>query len=215
MVKKKTGGSKEEESAVLEYLTKANRPYSATDVFNNLHGKYTKSTITKVLDKLIDDDLVFSKNYGKTVIYSIKQNEEEAPSEKDMEKMEKSINELTQELEELLEENKKIEQVMAQLTAKPTTTEAKQLVEQAKINNERMTKKLEELKSGTVLIPPEKRKRVNEEYTRNRDLWKKRRRLFNDIFKTVTENYPGNPKDLKEQLGIEEDPVPLEKDPLE
>ncbi|OBZ91481.1 Homologous-pairing protein 2 [Choanephora cucurbitarum] len=215
MVKKKTGGTKEEESIVLEYLTKANRPYSATDVFNNLHAKYTKSTIVKILDKLIDDELVFSKTYGKTIIYSIKQNEEESPSEKDMEKMEKSINELNQELEVLLEENKKLEQTMTQLTAKPTTTEAQQLVEKAKLKNEEMRKKLNDLKSGTVLIPSEKRKRINEEYTRNRDLWKKRRRLFNDIFKTVTENYPGNPKELKEQLGVEEDPVPLEKDPLE
>jgi len=30
----------------------------------------------------------------------------------------------------------------------------------------------------------------------------------------VTEHYPGNPKELKEELGIEEDPIPFEQDPL-
>jgi 26S proteasome regulatory subunit (ATPase 3-interacting protein) len=30
----------------------------------------------------------------------------------------------------------------------------------------------------------------------------------------VTEHMPGNPNELKEQLGIEEDEVPFDKDPL-
>jgi 26S proteasome regulatory subunit (ATPase 3-interacting protein) len=31
----------------------------------------------------------------------------------------------------------------------------------------------------------------------------------------VTEHYPGNPSELKEELGIEDDPIPFEKDPLQ
>ncbi|KAI8074264.1 Tat binding protein 1-interacting protein-domain-containing protein [Gilbertella persicaria] len=217
MAKKKSSGtSKEEESAILEYLTKSNRPYSATDIFNNLHNKYSKSVIAKVLERLIDEDLVFSKTYGKTLIYSVKQaKDENGPSEQDIEKMEKSMIELDQKYEELLAENKKLEQTFSQLTSKPTTTEAEQLVEKIKAQNQILKDRLDKIKTGTVLIPPEKRKRTNEEYTRNRDLWKKRRRLFNDIFKTVTENYPGNPKELKEELGVEEDPIPFDKDPLD
>lgn len=33
---------------------------------------------------------------------------------------------------------------------------------------------------------------------------------FRDIFGAITEHMPGNPNDLKEKLGIEEDQVPLE-----
>lgn len=38
---------------------------------------------------------------------------------------------------------------------------------------------------------------------------------FREIFKTVTEHYPGKPSELKEELGIEEDPIPFEQDPLQ
>lgn len=38
-----------------------------------------------------------------------------------------------------------------------------------------LQERLNKLKDGTVLIPPEKRKRTSEEYTTNRNLWKKRK----------------------------------------
>ncbi|KAL9557996.1 hypothetical protein MBANPS3_001143 [Mucor bainieri] len=100
------------------------------------------------------------------------------------------------------------------MKSEPTTDEAKALLEKAKIENEQLKEKLEKLKSGTVLIPPEKRKRTNDEFDTYRQLWKKRRGMFREIFKTVTEHYPGKPSDLKEELGIEEDPIPFEQDPL-
>lgn len=93
-----------------------------------------------------------------------------------------------------------------------------------------MEQRLNHLKSGVVLIPPEKRKRADEEFTRNRDQWKKRRTMvrsiyiikkarlmfiqFQTIFKTVTEHMPGKPDELKEELGIEEDSILYDKDPL-
>lgn len=40
-----------------------------------------------------------------------------------------------------------------------------------------LEERLKKLKDGVVLIPPEKRKRTNEEYDHNRNLWKKRRSM--------------------------------------
>ncbi|RCI02706.1 hypothetical protein CU098_012551 [Rhizopus stolonifer] len=75
-------------------------------------GTSKEEVIAKVLERLIDEDLVFSKTYGKTLIYSVKQaKDENGPSEQDIEKMEKSMIELDQKYEELLAENKKLEQI--------------------------------------------------------------------------------------------------------
>ncbi|KAL7316729.1 hypothetical protein PS15m_003182 [Mucor circinelloides] len=215
MAKKKAGSNKkEEETAVLEYLTKVNRPYSATDIFNNLHAKYTKGSIVKALDQLVKEESVISKTYGKSVIYSIKQSLDDVPSEEEVKAMQKSLDELAEKHDELSSENKRLEQVLAKTKSEPTTDEAKELLEKTKAENDQLREKLEKLKSGTVLIPPEKRKRANDDFDNYRQLWKKRRGMFREIFKTVTEHYPGNPKELKEELGIEEDPIPFEQDPL-
>ncbi|CEP20200.1 hypothetical protein [Parasitella parasitica] len=215
MAKKKTSSDKkEEESAVLDYLTKVNRPYSATDIFNNLHAKYTKGSIVKALDQLIKDESVVSKTYSKTVIYSVKQSMDDVPSEEEINALQKSLNELAEKHEELSTENKRLDQTLSKIKSEPTTSEANELLEKAKAENAQLKEKLAALKSGTVLIPPEKRKRTDDEYDTFRQLWKKRRAMFRDIFKTITEHYPGDPKELKEELGIEEDPIPFEQDPL-
>lgn len=210
MAKKKGPSNKEEEVAVLEYLTKANRPYSATDIFNNLHAKYTKGSIAKALDKLMEDELVFGKVYGKTTIYSIKQATQDTNTTEDMDTVDKKVSDLSEQLETVITENKKLDQELSTLKNDPTTSEATALLENLKKENELLAGRLDELKNGAELIPPEKRKRVNDEYDRNKSMWKKRRAMFRDIFGAITEHMPGNPNDLKEKLGIEEDQVPLE-----
>ncbi|CEG84637.1 hypothetical protein RMATCC62417_18411 [Rhizopus microsporus] len=209
MAKKKiTGGSaKEEEHAVLEYMKKVNRPYSATDVFNNLHSKYSKAHIIKALDKLAEEGEVISKTYGKSVVYSIKQDVVKSDETgQTLDSLEVEINKVSDELNAIKK--------LSKLKSDVTTKEATELIQKYKQENERLEQRLNHLKSGVVLIPPEKRKRADEEFTRNRDQWKKRRTMFQTIFKTVTEYMPGKPDELKEELGIEEDRIPYDKDPL-
>ena len=82
-----------DDKAVLDYLRKVNRPYSAScvscsfwhgqtpltsfpllaDIFNNLHGKYQKPGIVKALERLTEQEVVASKTYGKMNIYTVKQ----------------------------------------------------------------------------------------------------------------------------------------------
>ncbi|KAL4211963.1 PSMC3 interacting protein [Rhizopus azygosporus] len=217
MAKKKTtgGSAKEEEHAVLEYMKKVNRPYSATDVFNNLHSKYSKTHIIKALDKLVEEGKVMSKTYGKSVVYSIKQDVVESDETgQTLDSLEVEINKVSDELNAVKNENKKLEGELSKLKSDLTTKEVTELIQKYKQENDELEQRLNHLKSGVVLIPPEKRKRADEEFTRNRDQWKKRRTMFQTIFKTVTEHMPGKPDELKEELGIEEDSIPYDKDPL-
>lgn len=49
---------------VLSYLRKQNRPYSATDITNNLHNQVSKSTAQKVLQELVEAGGVHCKTQG-------------------------------------------------------------------------------------------------------------------------------------------------------
>lgn len=59
--------------AIFKYLKQTNRPYSVNDIILNLHKKYSKTVVQTALDTLVKDELVFSKTYGKQVIYCVKQ----------------------------------------------------------------------------------------------------------------------------------------------
>ncbi|KAI9280737.1 Tat binding protein 1-interacting protein-domain-containing protein [Sporodiniella umbellata] len=217
MAKKKSGESQtnygEEEVDVLDYMNKCNRPYSATDVFNNLHTVYSKLRVTKALDKLVEEGALMSKLYGKTSIYSPKQEIIEH-RESLLETSNQQIDGLTSSLSLLKAETQASEEVLSKLKTEVTTEDATELIKYYKEQNSALDTKLKELKGGITLVSAEKRKRVDEELTFNRYLWKKRCNLFKTIFSTVNENMPGDVKALKEELAIQEDEVSFHQDPL-
>lgn len=72
--KKSAGGGEEsEEAIILRYLKTQNRPYSATDVFNNLHGKVGKTAVTKLLTQMQESGVIHGKLYGKQWVYVARQ----------------------------------------------------------------------------------------------------------------------------------------------
>ena len=58
---------------IQQYMTLQNRPYSAIQVFDNLHGRVPKSTVQKVLDSLTSTNVLNIKEYGKAKIYYVDQ----------------------------------------------------------------------------------------------------------------------------------------------
>jgi hypothetical protein len=124
-----------------------------------LHQKYTKSNISKALEKLVEDESLFGKVYGKTTVYSVKQKTaKEAGGEEgeeggasstteNLDSLSKNISELTEKHAELVIENKKLDQgmlciydvhesginlcriVFAGIKSEPTTDETRELLE--------------------------------------------------------------------------------------
>lgn len=58
-----------------------------------------------------------------------------------------------------------------------------------------MEEKLVKLRRGVTLVKTEDREAVAEIFSAKLSQWRKRRRMFKDIWDTITEN---SPKDLKE-----------------
>lgn len=58
-----------------------------------------------------------------------------------------------------------------------------------------MEAKLAKLREGVTLVSPEERKAVEGMYSEMINQWRRRKRMFKDIWDAITEN---SPKDLKE-----------------
>lgn len=58
-----------------------------------------------------------------------------------------------------------------------------------------MEQKLIKLREGAVLVDPEERKAVEGMFSDTINQWRRRKRMFKDVWDAITEN---SPKDLKE-----------------
>lgn len=58
-----------------------------------------------------------------------------------------------------------------------------------------MEAKLKKLRSGVILVKPEDKKVIEETYNEKLSQWRKRKRMFREVWDAITEN---SPKDLKE-----------------
>lgn len=60
-----------------------------------------------------------------------------------------------------------------------------------------MERKVEELREGSVLVTPEERVEVQGAYDRKLALWRKRKKIYQELWGMVTEAMTENLKDLK------------------
>lgn len=60
-----------------------------------------------------------------------------------------------------------------------------------------MEDRLSKLCDGVTLVSPEERKAVEKTFSDAISQWKKRKRMFKDVWDTITENSPKTPLELK------------------
>lgn len=63
-----------------------------------------------------------------------------------------------------------------------------------------MENKLTKLRGGVTLVSPEERKAVEDMLSEKISQWRKRKRMFKDVWDTLTENSPKDPKEFKVSL---------------
>lgn len=188
-----------------DYLNKQNRPYSAIDIFNNLHKEYGKTAIVKALESLAAAVKIREKLYGKQKVYVADQSQFAAVSDAELKGMDSSISDLTNSLRQSQETTKQNDARLRALTSSLTTQEAnKQLVtltEQCTTAANR----LDNLKNQSNGVSPEERKQVMGSRSLYVKAWRKRKRMTTDIMNAVLEGYPKSKKQLCEEVGIETD----------
>lgn len=60
-----------------------------------------------------------------------------------------------------------------------------------------MEKRLIKLREGVTLVSPEERKAIEGLYSEALNQWRRRKRMFRDVWDAITENSPKNPKEFK------------------
>lgn len=214
---KKAPKADDPESVILDYLRKTNRPYSATDITNNLHGAIAKTAVQKTLAALHEKNQIAGKAYGKQWVYVAKQDELEVPSQEELSKMDETIEQLKRNISELKDANKDLSSKLNGLTTQLTNEKIQERLKELATENASYEERLTTLRSGTRIITQDERKRVDELFENNRKLWAKRKRMFNEIFGAITEHMPGKPSELMDELGVETDAdagVDFAADPL-
>ncbi|KAL6624120.1 Tat binding protein 1-interacting [Neocallimastix sp. 'constans'] len=187
---------------VLNYLKKQNRPYSAVDIYNNLHGLVGKTLVQKILQKASEDNRIKEKVYGKQKVYVAIQDDEDFSPE-DLLNLDKTIQELQQTLKEEKIKSNSLKSQLNNLNNSMTDEEINEKLQLTLEENQNLEERLNTLSKGIKLISKEEQNEIEKSLKYNKLEWKKRKKMFRDAWDIITENMQMNPKDLMEELGIE------------
>ena len=193
------------EVGILQYLETQNRPYSAGDIFNNLHKEFGKTAVVKALESLAEQNKIIEKTYGKQKVYSPSQEKFADYNETELKELDGKATLLTEQFAKFQQESSQQDAIMKGFTSQISTDDALTAIEQLTKQNSGMRERIQKLKSGSKLISKEERcalyKRKNVMVTH----WKKRKRLSTDMINCILEGYPKSKKTLLEETGVETD----------
>ncbi|KAG9147836.1 hypothetical protein Leryth_003439 [Lithospermum erythrorhizon] len=184
------------EGIVLNYVNEQNRPLNSQNVADALQKfNLKKAAIQKALDNLADSGKISFKEYGKQKIYIARQDQFDIPNNDELNEMkdenanlQDKLNETKRAISEVEGENKALQ---SNLTLKEIHAKEIKLRKEVEEMENRLTK----LREGVVLVSPEERKAVEAMFSDSIIQWKKRKRMFRDVWDAITEN---SPKDVKE-----------------
>ncbi|KAE8729852.1 Homologous-pairing protein 2-like protein [Hibiscus syriacus] len=194
------------EAIVLNYVNEQNRPLNSQNVADSLQ-KYNlkKASIQKALDTLADSGKISFKEYGKQKIYLARQDQFDIPNNEELAYMKEENAKLKEHLDQQKKEITEVEGEIKSLRSNLTLGQIHD--KEAKLRKEvkEMEDKLVKLRGGVTLVMPEEKKAVEAMYSDKISQWRKRKRMFKDLWDAITENSPKDLKEFKEELGIEYD----------
>ncbi|KAI3658775.1 hypothetical protein MP638_001657 [Amoeboaphelidium occidentale] len=205
MTKAASKGGNNAEATILNYLKRTNRPYSATDLTNNLKD-YGKTQIVKSLTSLSQDGSIICKTYGKQQVYVVKQEEGDATvSKEELTELDEQCDRMKEELSKKKAELKeRVDLLNNSLLCTLTDEALSERLSAVSAELEKKQQKLQLLLGGGVELVDEKEiKRVEEELKKMNDLLKKRKRMCMDAVKAISEGMDMKVKDFVESVGIE------------
>ncbi|KAG0274674.1 hypothetical protein BGZ95_009570 [Linnemannia exigua] len=168
------------------------RVLHTADIVTNLHAAVTKTECQRAVNSLVDKELLISKTFGKQIIYVVRQDTIDTAKPDELAAIDKRLVALREHIAEQKSKQKQLTTELASLNSALTTEDIER----------------------SQLVPVEERQQVTREMESYKKLWIQRRRLFKDMFSTVTENLPGKPKELLEELDISlDDPIDININP--
>lgn len=191
--------------AALQYLNVQNRPYSAIDIFNNLHKAHGQTALKKALEILAADGKIVEKTYGKQKIYFADQSQFPVADEAELKEMDKRIAQLTSETTVLQKEISKLDAELTAVSNQLTLEEAKTQLAALEAQVDEGKKRLSAIKSQSDAVSPEEKDRILANREKHLREWRKRKRMAVDACDAILEHYPKSKREFFEEVGIETD----------
>ncbi|KAI9297284.1 TBPIP-domain-containing protein [Neoconidiobolus thromboides FSU 785] len=211
-VKKKLVNGLDGEEAdehILNYMKLQNRPYGINDIVNNLADKISKATIQKAIAKLALEDKLISKTYNKTVIYCIKQEDEDKPSEKEMEDIENENERLSNVLKQEQELNKELDKEYKKYANLEPIDKIESDIKLLNENINNLNNKIEKI--NNLLNDSSENEYLNEapeiqtQFAKYKNLYVNRKKLFYSIINKILENSDKKMSEFMDEINLEDD----------
>ena len=193
------------ERIVYDYMKSQNRPYSALDVFNNLHKKVGKTAVTKALETLTEKKKLLEKTYGKSKIYVIEQSQFPTVDDVKLKELDDKISKLSESVSTSQSKLNVSTSQLKSLNSSLTTENALALLKSLREETSLLEKKVKGLKSNSVCVDANQKKKITEDRKAVVNQWRKRKRMTVDLMNAVLEGYPKTKKQFLDEVGIETD----------
>jgi len=190
---------------IQEYLEKQNRPYSATDIFQNLHKEFGKTAVVKALESLAEQSKVIEKTYGKQKVYGPCQEKFGDIKPEELKALDTKAADLQEKLSKLKSEVHAQDSEISLFSKQMTTQELDNACKTLKERNMELTSKINKIKNGRCLISKEDRQKIKVHTGKMVTHWKKRKRMTTDMMDCILEGYPKTKKHLIDETGVETD----------
>eukprot|EP00466_Bigelowiella_natans_P015933 jgi/Bigna1/127548/aug1.4_g2256 len=190
---------------VKDYLLKQNRPYSHTQIFDNLHSTVKKSMVPTVLEALSKEGDLICQEFGKTKLYYPNQSNFETVSAEKMKEIDEKIGELKKDHAELQTSIKNVTADIGSLEASLTDEQLEQSLEKAAQQLEEKRVYLQQLKENQTCFSKDKLNEMDRELRDFVGHWKKKRRAVTDMVGVFLENCSMKKKKLQDKIGLELD----------
>jgi len=185
-------------------LTKTNRPYSLINISDNMHGKYKKKVLDKILDDLETEKHIIAKPYGKAKIYFYNQALQPQLDPDEMNKVKADLDKLKEENKEKVTRTKELKAELSRLEKVPTIEELKKQIEDMKAKQGSVKDQLEKYKNNQVKLASDADiKKVEVERDKAMMVMKKRDRMLKDVIDAVSEGMEIKPNKVREMMGLE------------
>ena len=190
---------------ILQYMRQQNRPYSAIQVYDNLHHRISKPFVDKALTALSEGESsqLLMKQYGKASIFFY--NQLLIPSIKpgEMEKLESDIAKLKNIANERAARVGTLTKALGDLTQEPTDDDLDAVV--ATLQSRVREKQTRVNKISTCHLDPNALQNANRALVFFRTEYRKRKENCMDIVETLAENMNKKTKVVMNDLGLDVD----------
>ncbi|MCO5581759.1 hypothetical protein L7F22_035647 [Adiantum nelumboides] len=194
------------EGIILNYMNEQNRPLNVQNVADALQ-KYgiKKAAVQKVLDSLADSGQVSAKEYGKQKIYLARQDQFEISNPQELQELNENNEKVRKELASEKMALSSLEAELRMLESNLTMEQIRGKEQKLKLDIKNAESKLGTLKQGVILVSAEEREKVQGDFVTKMSEWRKRKKMFKELWDLITESLPRDLKEFKEELGIEYD----------